>query len=481
MIYYATMKNRHKKAKSTLPKLTIPSKKTIVLITMATVGLAVLLNLIIFVMYKNKTYPRTQLNGQSIGSLSYKDIEAQAQSIVSLPQSITLKLGDKTKEMSPALLGVSVDYPSILQNIKTNRSTIPMINFVHSNKVNSSYQINHTTAKEYLQTIAPDLETPPVSAHIALNDNKFSSIPAKAPQIIDIDNSITSVIKQLNNGKTTIDLLLSADLKAPDSTFDIDKEVSSLNNSLATIISIKYEDKLKTLTKTEIAKLYEEKDNTYVLSSARIGELVNDTSKQFNLVLGNKQQAIDQISTAIKVSKNIVVTLLPAPKKLITYTYCVSAKGVDASYLGEFRSKLQAVYADTRGWSVNGQIKFVEVASGCNYTAWLTRADLVPSFSSTICDSTWSCRVGNNVIINFDRWSGASPAWNGAGGSLDGYRTMVINHETGHWLGFSHRYCGGAGQSAPVMQQQSISLQGCAFNSWPTASEIQSLKSSKKL
>jgi hypothetical protein len=49
---------------------------------------------------------------------------------------------------------------------------------------------------------------------------------------------------------------------------------------------------------------------------------------------------------------------------------------------------------------------------------------------------------------------------------------MVINHEVGHFIGFGHASCGGAGQPAPVMQQQSISLQGCKFNPWPTASEL---------
>ena len=37
---------------------------------------------------------------------------------------------------------------------------------------------------------------------------------------------------------------------------------------------------------------------------------------------------------------------------------------------------------------------------------------------------------------------------------------MVINHETGHWLGLGHSFCSGPGQLAPVMQQQSIDVTG---------------------
>ncbi|HEX7633126.1 MAG TPA: DUF3152 domain-containing protein [Candidatus Saccharimonadales bacterium] len=167
----------------------------------------------------------------------------------------------------------------------------------------------------------------------------------------------------------------------------------------------------------------------------------------------------------------------PAPVAVKTYTYCTNVDGVDASNLPEFSTKVASVYADSRGWSLGGKVGFTKVDSGCDIKVWLAAADRVPSYGA-ICDSTWSCTVHPNVIINFDRWSGASDAWNSAGGSLDDYRSMVINHETGHWFGFQHKYCSGAGQPAPVMQQQSISLQGCAMNSWPLDSEKAQLTSS---
>ncbi|MEK7594850.1 MAG: DUF3152 domain-containing protein [Patescibacteria group bacterium] len=158
----------------------------------------------------------------------------------------------------------------------------------------------------------------------------------------------------------------------------------------------------------------------------------------------------------------------PTPKR--AYTYCVAAKGVDEANLPELKAKLAAVYSDPRGWSLGGANTFTEVGSGCSFIVWLTAADLMPTFGA-ICDSMWSCTVAPNVILNFDRWRLASDSWNGAGGSLDDYRTMVINHETGHWFGFNHRYCSGAGQLAPVMQQQSIGMQGCATNPWPLPNE----------
>lgn len=154
-----------------------------------------------------------------------------------------------------------------------------------------------------------------------------------------------------------------------------------------------------------------------------------------------------------------------------TVTYSVETRGTITASLAEFKSQANATLNDGRGWSRLG-VKFVEVASGGDFSLVLSEASHVPSFAPGSCSSTYSCRVGRYVIINQDRWMNATPSWNNGGGSLRDYRHMVVNHETGHWLGHGHSSCGGAGQPAPLMQQQSINLQGCTFNAWPLAGEL---------
>ena len=114
-------------------------------------------------------------------------------------------------------------------------------------------------------------------------------------------------------------------------------------------------------------------------------------------------------------------------------------------------------------------MQFRRVPRGGDFTLVLSEARLVPSFSSS-CSATWSCRVGRYVIINQARWSHASPAWNAARRGLRDYRHLVVNHETGHWLGRGHVGCAGSGP-APVMMQQSKGTGGCSFNPWPLPGE----------
>lgn len=150
--------------------------------------------------------------------------------------------------------------------------------------------------------------------------------------------------------------------------------------------------------------------------------------------------------------------------------YSVRRIGAVPASMADFRRLAQQTYDDPRGWRGKG-VRFVRVASGGAFTLWLSEASRVPGFSSA-CSAQWSCRVGRNVIINVQRWKHASPAWNRAGGSLRDYRHMVVNHETGHWLGRGHASCPRRGAPAPVMMQQSKGLHGCRFNPWPTLAEL---------
>jgi hypothetical protein len=149
-------------------------------------------------------------------------------------------------------------------------------------------------------------------------------------------------------------------------------------------------------------------------------------------------------------------------------TYSIVTDGAVGSDVGELAGIAAQTYADPRGWAAAG-IAFQQVDSGGSFTIVLANPSAVPGYAPGVCDNVYSCQSGRYVVLNDDRWSQGSPAWPGP---LDAYRQMVLNHETGHWLGLAHAFCPGAGAPAPVMQQQSIDMQGCAINSWPLPSEL---------
>lgn len=153
-------------------------------------------------------------------------------------------------------------------------------------------------------------------------------------------------------------------------------------------------------------------------------------------------------------------------------TYAVTTRGRITASLRTFRRQAQETFDHPRGWRAGG-VAFRRVRRGGDFTLVLAAAGTLPSFSAS-CSVQWSCRVGRHVVINQLRWTQASPAWNAAGRSLRDYRHMVVNHETGHWLGLGHASCRGG--RAPVMMQQSKGTGGCRFNPWPLPGEAAAVR-----
>lgn len=82
-----------------------------------------------------------------------------------------------------------------------------------------------------------------------------------------------------------------------------------------------------------------------------------------------------------------------------------------------------------------------------------------------------SCRRGNQIILNADRWNRGPDVYHTSyDGALDEYRRYLVNHEVGHFLGKGHVQPANCSEStrAPVMMQQTFGLRGCAINGWPS-------------
>jgi hypothetical protein len=142
--------------------------------------------------------------------------------------------------------------------------------------------------------------------------------------------------------------------------------------------------------------------------------------------------------------------------------------GVDG---GAFAAAVEATLGDPRSWGNGGRMSFQRVgvaeAGARDYAFKVTL--ISPGNMEAYCPGVGtggytSCRYGDRAVINLARWETAVPDYEG---DVPTYRQYVVNHEVGHALGNGHQRCPGPGQVAPVMQQQTLGLDGCTKNAWP--------------
>ncbi|WFE30343.1 DUF3152 domain-containing protein [Solwaraspora sp. WMMD791] len=150
--------------------------------------------------------------------------------------------------------------------------------------------------------------------------------------------------------------------------------------------------------------------------------------------------------------------------------------------VGRFADRVDGILAASQGWTESAFHPVTDRSVGLNQASWSFRRvggdsyDVrirlaTPQTVDRLCGQAgldtagvFSCRAGTTIMINLRRWL------QGADGypvTIDEYQTSVINHEVGHYLGFDHMGCAGAGQLAPVMGLQTTDLGGCLPNPYP--------------
>ncbi|WP_327177850.1 DUF3152 domain-containing protein [Streptomyces sp. NBC_01335] len=142
---------------------------------------------------------------------------------------------------------------------------------------------------------------------------------------------------------------------------------------------------------------------------------------------------------------------------------------------GLFAEAVQKTLNDDRSWAHHGDMTFERISTGTpdfvitlaspgTTGVWCAKSGLDTTEDNVSCDSASTERV----MINAYRWAQGSVTF--GPDKLLPYRQMLINHEVGHRLGHNHVSCRTPGTLAPVMQQQTKSLDidgiTCKPNPW---------------
>lgn len=133
-----------------------------------------------------------------------------------------------------------------------------------------------------------------------------------------------------------------------------------------------------------------------------------------------------------------------------------------------FAEVVMEILNDPRGWGAEGTLTFARVEGEADLRVVLASPSKVDEMCAPLATAgEYSCGRNGHAAINYTRWVEATEEFT----SRTQYRQYVVNHEVGHLLGKQHVSCPGAGQTAPVMQQQSVRVAPCEPNGWPFPDE----------
>jgi len=130
----------------------------------------------------------------------------------------------------------------------------------------------------------------------------------------------------------------------------------------------------------------------------------------------------------------------------------------------KFAELVMTILNDERGWGHEGTVTFARVEGEADLRVVLASPDKVDEMCAPLNTAgEYSCGRYGHAAINYTRWVEATEEFD----SRTVYRQYVVNHEVGHLLGKQHVSCTGAGDLAPIMQQQTIKVAPCEPNGWP--------------
>jgi hypothetical protein len=429
-------------------------------------------NVGMWLVYHNRALPNYTVGGVAVGNKTYDSLRKTLTAETLLPKAITLYKDDKTQTLRPAEVGLRVNAEKSVKALQRERPWLPVWSLFSKHIVPLRVTIDGPTFEAKANTLSASFAKAAEPNHIVFVDNSFKVADATAGYRLDVTALRQALLADVGRGETRIVVPTSV-VAAPVAT-DLSAEVQRLQKQLTATIAFSYQGKTEKPGAADIGAWYAPSGQTMALSREAMRPYVQGAAKRMDVSPVNVDEAITAAMYAVQKDQPLTFRMI-SRQGTVTYTYCVAQRGLADAVLSDLRLKAAATYGDMRGWSADGRIALVYAESGCDFTLWLSAPAYMAGFGA-ICDAYYSCRVGPNVVVNYDRWQGATDPWNAAGGSLEDYRVMVINHETGHWFGFDHATCPGSGQLAPVMMQQSIDLGGCTFNPWPTSAELARLK-----
>ncbi len=258
----------------------------------------IILNLAVYAMFANRTYPDTRVANFSIGATNYGSIPKKVASLPLLPASISLKQHGQSTAIAPAQLGIAVDKAGI-EAAARHKNWLPVANLFTAHKLPVPLAVNRPALMNKLSALAAADKNDPVNASITIRNSQFQLASAESGYQLDTAGAAAAITRAIEDGETSVNLPFSTTLPAVSDT-SLQTELQQLQAQQAVVLSYTYNGKTARPSAATIAGWYALVNNKYVPQAARIQAYIVQVGAANNIQVQNLGATVAATTAALQ-------------------------------------------------------------------------------------------------------------------------------------------------------------------------------------
>jgi len=280
-------------------------------ITGLVIGVFILVNLVIFVSFKDRTFPNQTVGSKPIGSISYSALESKINQLGLLPKKVVLSAHGQNYVYSASALGVEANSSLIIQRLK-HKSWLPLLNLFGSHNVAFSETVNVSKLNGALSLLTTTSKQNPVNASVVLADDQFTLSPAQSGYQIDLNGAMSQISNAISQGQNSINLAVATIAPAVSNTAAT-KTLDQLMQAEKDSLSFTYLSSSARPTAQTIANWYSLNGTAYSLNTNLISNYIDRFGSKNNIIVANLTSAVNAAVSALNSDKPLSFTLQAEP------------------------------------------------------------------------------------------------------------------------------------------------------------------------
>lgn len=421
----------------------------------AVFGLFVGLNVGLDRYYANRVYPGVKVGSVAVGGLAFDDLASKLKEVAG-PSDLTVTVGASTYNLEGTKLA-AVDVGAMSRQVREvgRGQRLPVLGLVEAwltKPVAVSYAVNESAVAAAVKDVAVAQSYQARQATPLVVAGQAFVVPERAGTMIDPDKAVRAVAGAVGHSTS---VSLSAEKVEPlvaAAAYAGEIEQAQARMGLNVVVKVRRASYSPTPAQIGDWLVFGKPGAGVTVDGARVAAYVATIPGTFDRK-GATTALIAAVGAGQAVSytastKKITATPTLASSQTLpvsTYRYC--ARGSEAGVLREMVAG--------SAWSLGGRLRFVAAEDNCDFGLVVADAAAQKEISAG-CEGKRTCEVSGLLVLGAADWAKPPTAW--AGGE-DGYRSEVVNHVLGHWLGFDHAPCLDAA-AEPVLQAPTLVLGG---------------------